>query len=70
MGDTERAIEYLRKYDETSFWKLGTIYFIQVDPLFDNIRDNSGYQEMVKKVVERNTNIRKEIARLETAGEL
>jgi class 3 adenylate cyclase/TolB-like protein len=70
LGDTERAIEYLRKYDETSFWKLGTIYFIQVDPLFDNIRDNPGYQEMVNKVVERNTNIRKEIARLETAGEL
>lgn len=70
LGDTDRAIEYLRKYNESSSWKSGTIYFIQVDPLFDSMRDNQGYQEIVKKVLANNTNIRAEIEELETSANL
>jgi hypothetical protein len=43
---------------------------MQVDPLFDNIRDREEYKEIVNNRLAKNKSIREEIERLEAAGEL
>jgi hypothetical protein len=68
LGETDKAIKYFKRSDVNYLW--GGIYFIQVDPLFDNIRDNVEYQEIVNNQLAKNKNIREEINRLEAAGEL
>lgn len=65
LGESQKAIESLRKYDETSIWKSGNVYFIQVDPLFDNIRERSEYQEIVNNRLVANISIIEEINGLE-----
>jgi TolB-like protein/Tfp pilus assembly protein PilF len=64
LGDTEKAIKYLREWDKRSFWKLGTVYLIQVDPLFENIRNNLEYKKIINDRLTKNSNIRDEINRL------
>ena len=68
LGETDKAIKYFKRVDVNYLW--GGIYYIQVVPLFDNIRDNVEYQEIVSNQLAKNKNIREEIARLEAAGEL
>jgi hypothetical protein len=69
LGETDKAIEYLKILDENYPW-VHRIYLLQVDPLFDNIRDREEYQEIVNNQLAKNKSIREEIARLEAAGEL
>ncbi len=69
LGETDKAIEYLKILNENYVWG-HRIYMMQVDPLFDNIRDKREYKEIVNNRLAKNKNIREEIARLEAAGEL
>ncbi len=70
FGETEKAIEYLQRYNETSCWREGTFYLMLVDPLFDNIRNAPEYLEMVNNVHAKNTAMREKIAELQTSGDL
>ena len=69
LGKKKLAYKYLEKFDETNRWE-DKIYFIQMDPLFDNIRDDEEFKTIINKELEENRKIREEIARLEAAGEL
>jgi tetratricopeptide (TPR) repeat protein len=69
LSETDKAIESLKRLDENYAWEQ-RIYLLQVDRLFDNIRDNVEYQEIVNNQLAKNKNIREEINRLEAAGEL
>jgi tetratricopeptide (TPR) repeat protein len=69
LGETDKAIEYLKILNKNYPW-VHRIYMMQVDPLFDNIRDRPEYKEIVNNRLAKNKNIREEIARLEAAGEL
>jgi TolB-like protein/lipoprotein NlpI len=64
LGETEKAIEYLQKYNNTSCWSDGTFYLMLVDPLFDNIRKSPEYEEIINNVQAENAKIRAKIARL------
>jgi TolB-like protein len=64
LSETEKAIEYLHRYNNTSCWREGTFYLMLVDPLFDNIRKSPEYEEIVNYVQTENAKIRAEIARL------
>ena len=70
LGDKQQAIVYLRKFDSINRWDDGKLHFIQRDPLFDNIREDVEFKEIVTRRLEENKRIREEIARLEAAGEL
>jgi hypothetical protein len=73
LGETDKAIKYLKRLDENypwgGFWE-SNIYLMQVDPLFDNLRDRQEYKEIVNNRLAENARIREEINRLEAAGEL
>jgi len=69
LGKKKLAYKYLRKFDKSGRWQY-RVYFIQLDPLFDNIRDDEEFKTIINKELEENRKIREEISRLETAGEL
>ena len=69
LGETDKAIESLKILNKNYPW-VHRIYMMQVDLLFDNIRDSEEYKEIVNTRLVANARIREEINRLEAAGEL
>jgi serine/threonine protein kinase/Tfp pilus assembly protein PilF len=47
LGENERAIEYLEKcYEEHSHW----LIYLHIDPSMDGLRDNPGFQGLLRRV--------------------
>jgi tetratricopeptide (TPR) repeat protein len=65
-GDKEKAMEILRKWN----WQWGSIYLIQHDKLFDNLRNDKEFKDIVKKALDEKTKLREKIKKMEAAGEL
>jgi hypothetical protein len=59
-------MEILRKWN----WQWGSIYLIQHDKLFDNLRNDKEFKDIVKKALDEKTKLREKIRKLEAAGEL
>ena len=70
LGEKEKAYEYLEKFEQSLSWPWGSVYYIQVDPLFDNIRDDEEFKFILNRALEEKARIREEIAQLEASGEL
>ncbi|HEU5167092.1 MAG TPA: hypothetical protein VFU29_16190, partial [Chitinophagaceae bacterium] len=65
-NDRENAYGILRKID----WQWGMPYLIKVDPLFDNLRNDKEFKEVVQKALDEKTKLREKIRKMEEAGEL
>ena len=65
-GDKEKAMDVLRKWN----WQWGSIYLIQHDKLFDNIRNEKEFKEIIQKALIEKTKLREKIRKLEERGEL
>ena len=50
LGDKEKAYENLRLHDRRQTNKLSYIVIINNDPMFDNIRDESEFQQIVQSM--------------------
>jgi hypothetical protein len=50
LGDNEKAYEYLRLFNQRQRMPLYMIKEIKNNPLFDNIRDESEFQQIVEDV--------------------
>jgi eukaryotic-like serine/threonine-protein kinase len=47
LGEKDRAIEYLEKcYEEHSHW----LIYLHIDPSMDGLRDNQGFQDLLRRV--------------------
>src|SRR4029077_17184513 len=47
LGENERALEYLEKsYEEHSHW----LIYLHIDPGMDELRDNAGFQDLLRRV--------------------
>ena len=47
LGETDEAIDWLNKgYEQRVF----SMFFVRVDPLFDPIRDDARFQELVRRI--------------------
>ena len=47
LGETDKAIDWLNKgYEQRVF----SMFFVRVDPLFDPIRDDARFQELVRRI--------------------
>jgi TolB-like protein len=64
LGNTDKALEYLHEYDGKD-WPGSLTYFVEVDPMFDNLRSNPEFVQMVKSAQERKAEIR---ARIKSLG--
>lgn len=65
-GDKEKAMRILRKCD----WDWGLPYLIKHDKLFDNIRHEKEFRQIVQKALDEKAKIRERIHKLEQKGEL
>jgi TolB-like protein len=70
LGEKERAYEYLGRFDKSDIRWDSRVYLVQVDPLFDNIREDAEFKTITNQVLEEHKRIREEIAKMELAGEL
>jgi TolB-like protein len=65
-GHKENAYRILKEID----WEWGMPYLIKVDPLFDNLRNDKEFKELVQKAIDEKTKLREKIRKMEEAGEL
>ncbi|HEU4861983.1 MAG TPA: tetratricopeptide repeat protein, partial [Chitinophagaceae bacterium] len=65
-GQTARALDILRKFD----WQWGSLYLIQYDKLFDNVRNEKEFKDIVRKAHDEKTKLREKIRKMEERGEL
>lgn len=65
-GDKENAYRILKEVN----WEWGMPYLIKVDPLFDNLRNDKEFKDIVQKALDEKTKQREKIRKMEDAGEL
>lgn len=69
LGNNKKALKNLRKFDQSHRWEK-KIDLIQIDPLFDGIRKEKEFKEMINKELVWKRKVRAEVKRLEDIGEL
>ncbi|KPK83430.1 MAG: hypothetical protein AMS27_12950 [Bacteroides sp. SM23_62_1] len=69
LGNKEEAYRWLREYEKIGF-STGLHEYIKVDPLFDNLRNDEEFKEIVKKANDEADKIRVRINQLEEQGML
>lgn len=69
QGDTKNALLHLESYMQQGF-NDGLEYFILIDPLFENLRSNKEFKEIVEKAQAKKAEISKQIRELELNGQL
>ncbi|TAL44805.1 MAG: adenylate/guanylate cyclase domain-containing protein [Chitinophagaceae bacterium] len=69
LGEDKKAIYYLRECEKEGF-NFGTEYYIMYDPLFENLRSNKEFKEIVGKAQAQKAEIRSRVIELERKGEL
>lgn len=65
-GDKEKAMSILGTWD----WKWGSVYLVKYDKLFDNLRNEKEFKDIVQKALEEKTKLREKIKMMEEHGEL
>ena len=65
-GDKQKAMSILRKWK----WYFGSVYLVQHDKLFDNLRNEKEFNEMVGKAIDEKTKLREKIRKMEESGKL
>ena len=65
-GNKNKALEILRNWD----WQWGSEYLIRHDKLFDNIRNEKEFKDILKKALDEKTKLRERIRGMEERGEL
>jgi adenylate cyclase len=65
-GDKIKAMEILRNWD----WQWGSLYLIQHDKLFDNIRNEKQFKEILQKALDEKKRLRDRINKMEADGRL
>jgi TolB-like protein/Flp pilus assembly protein TadD len=69
LGNREEAYRWLREYEKLGF-SSGIQEYIKVDPLFDNLRNDEEFKEIVKRANDKAAEIRAEIREMEERGEI
>ena len=47
-----------RAYDKAGLWGFRSPYFLQIDPLFDNLRNDAEFKEMPRRVLAEKAQLR------------
>jgi tetratricopeptide (TPR) repeat protein len=69
LGNKEEAYKWLREYEKLGF-NSGIHEYIKVDIMFDNLRDDEEFKEIVKRANDKADEMRARINQLEEQGDL
>ena len=64
-GNEEKAYEYLRILNSTYRWKAGLQDLILINPLFDNLKEEEEFHQIVDQAHKQIAEIREEILAME-----
>ena len=70
MGDKKMAYEILKIWQKRNHWPWGSPYLIKIDPLFDNLRSDKEFKELVETALNEKTKLKEKIKKMEERGEL
>lgn len=70
MGDKKTAYQILKEVEKKEHWAWGMPYLIKVDPLFDNLRNDKEFKDLVQAAIDEKTKMREKIRKMEEQGEL
>ena len=70
MGDKKTAYEILNAWQQRTHWPWGSPYLIKIDPLFDNLRNDKEFKDLVQKALEEKTKLKEKIQKMDERGEL
>lgn len=65
-GDKANAYRILKEIN----WEWGMPYLIKIDPLFDTLRNDKEFKDLVQKALDEKTKLKEKIQKMEDAGEL
>ncbi len=68
-GEKKAALDYLEKYAKKGF-TFGEHDYITIDPLFENLRQDPKFQEIVRKAQEEKVVLRSLVEKMEERGEI
>ena len=49
LGNKEQAYHYLELLNQKKGWRIGLQHYTEIDPFFDNIRDEPRFKEIMKQ---------------------
>ncbi len=67
MDEEEKALYYLTEFEKTGF-HFNHFDFIEISPIYENIRENSGLQAILKRVDKKKSAMRVQIREMEEKG--
>lgn len=70
MNDRKTAYEILNAWQQRFHWPWGSPFLIKVDPLFDNIRNDEKFKQLVQAALDEKASLKEKIRSLEEKGEL
>jgi TolB-like protein/AraC-like DNA-binding protein/Tfp pilus assembly protein PilF len=50
MGNTDQAIEHLKRFSEEAHYHFWTVLFIPIEPLFDNVNNQPEYRQLMENI--------------------
>ncbi len=68
-GDRENAYRTLKQLKESE-WFFGNPYLVQFDPLFDKIRNDKEFKDLLQKILDEKRILRERLRKLEEEGKL
>ena len=70
LGQKEKSLEVLKKMDQRKGWNMGMLNLVKTDPLFDNIRNEPAFKEIISTETEKRMRLREKIRQQEAEGSL
>ena len=67
LGEKERAYDYLRKFDGNLIRWDQDIYTVQLDPMFDKLREDEEFKAIINEVQGEHKRIREELSGAESS---
>lgn len=53
FGEDEKALEYLQRFSEEENYHMWTILFLEIDPLFENVKHRQEFKAIIRKLKEK-----------------
>jgi|GEM_PF-4290066 len=69
LGNKEEAYKWLREYEKLGF-NSGVHEYIKIDIMFDNLRNDGEFKQIIKRANDKADEIRARINEMEEQGEL
>jgi Flp pilus assembly protein TadD len=65
LGEKDKAYEYLHLFEEKAGWPWGSCYYVEMDPLFENLWKEKEFRKLVERAKEEKEKMRERLRKWE-----